>query len=62
MSSTHCQVAQLFFRLTREDDIVYQNENVAGDPLPLQILLLLQQTIDQRLVPLGKEEPTVFVS
>ena len=47
MPTAHGQMAQLVLRLARKHDIVYQDENVTGNPPALQIFLLLEQVAHQ---------------
>jgi len=60
MPTAHSQMAQLVLRLACKHDIVYQDENVTGNPPALQILLLLEQVRHQGHVPLAEEKTRVI--
>ena len=55
----HAHVAQLVGGLARQNHIVHNDQNWAPDPPLAEVLLLLQELVDQRLVPLVEKEPLV---
>ena len=59
MPTAHGQMAQLVLRLARKHDVVYQDEDVTGNPPALQIFLLLKQVRHQGHVPFAKEKTRV---
>ena len=59
VASPHAHVAQLVGCLARQNNVVHDDQDWAVDTALPQLLLLLQELVDQRLVPLVEEEPLV---
>jgi hypothetical protein len=52
-------VAELVLRLGSQNDVIHENENVPLLALFQQFLLLVQQLVDEGLIPLVKKEARV---
>ncbi len=59
MPTPHTHVAKLVCRLGGEDYIVHKYKHVPNLALLTELLLLLEEHVDQRLVPLVEKETLV---